>query len=169
MRWCFVSPGYRSTQVLAGDTSSSGGAEAQIAHLASGSCGSWARGRPHIWRRADVVSQTRFRVSPASQLRRPGGFLQVSQPSGVPWTCCARMFSMRAFRPISFGSWAFLPDAAGLRASYTPWRHDLHCTPWTAYDHKKWLARSAIQPWFAKHRHDCGSASPASRLSSIRV
>ena len=35
MKCCFFSPGYRSLAVLEGDTRTSGGAEAQIAHLAA--------------------------------------------------------------------------------------------------------------------------------------
>jgi len=35
VRCCFFSPGYRSLRVLEGDTTTAGGAEAQVAYLAA--------------------------------------------------------------------------------------------------------------------------------------
>ncbi len=138
MRWCFFSPGYRSLQVLAGDSSNSGGAEAQVAHLAAA-----------LARLGNEVG-----------LIYGDGKAQVQKQVIAGVTCIDAAPSWR--RPSSLAAfWSVMNDFApeqlyarlpsdflwimglfarrrGIRFLYAM-AHDLHCTPWSAYDYKRWF------------------------------
>lgn len=138
MRWCFVSPGCTSTQVLAGDTRSSGGAEAQIAHLAVALVG--------LGHEVGLIYGD-------------GQTQSVSQISGVMCIAAAPAWRFPASLPAFWRAmdtlrpdvlYARLPtDFLWLMGLFARSRRDtrfiyalasdLHCTPWTAYDNKKWF------------------------------
>lgn len=138
MRWCFVSPGYRSTQVLAGDTRSSGGAEAQIAHLATALVG---LGHEVGLIYGDGQSGSLIKISGVTCIEAAPAW---RSPASLP----AFWRAMDMLRPDVL--YARLPtDFLCLMGLFAKCHrdtrfmyalaHDLHCSPWTAYDHKKWL------------------------------
>jgi len=139
MKCCFFSPGYRSLAVLEGDTHTTGGAEAQIAHLAGALARSgheavliYGDGRgPVGQKRVSGVSC----IDAAPSWRRPESVVNF-------WR------AMSAFSPDLL--YARLPSdflwIIGLFARRHPgarfvyaMAHDLHCDPWTAYDYNRWF------------------------------
>lgn len=137
--WCFFSPGYRSIEVLSGDTRRSGGAEAQVAYLAAAVAemghnvaliygDGQAQGQRHVlagvtaidvapsWRRPASLRafwQTMEHLAPdVFYARLPGDFL---------WMI--GLFARRR-RPARF---------------VYALAHDDHCNCWTAYDYKWWF------------------------------
>ena len=139
MKWCFFSPGYRSIHVLGGDTRTTGGAEAQVAHLAAALARIghevgliYGDGRGQADRKV-VAGVTCIDAAPA--WRRPAslaGFwramnflspelLYARLPSDFLWLM--GLFARR--RPVSCFVYALA--------------HDLHCDPWTAYDYNGWF------------------------------
>lgn len=138
MRWCFVSPGYRSTQVLAGDSRSSGGAEAQIAHLAAALAGLghevgllYGSGQTQSINKISGV--TCIEAAPAWRFPR-------SLPAFWRAMDMLRPDVLYARLPTDF-LWLmglFARCRGDTRFVYAL-ANDLHCTPWTAYDHKKWF------------------------------
>jgi glycosyltransferase involved in cell wall biosynthesis len=139
LRWCFFSPGYQSIQVLTGDTRMSGGAEAQVAYLAAALAGLGhevglvygnGRGESHRCVLAGVTC-----IDAAPSWRHPSSvaafwqalsflspdLLYTRLPSDFIW-----MLSLFARRH------------QGARFIYAL-ANDLHCTPWSAYDYKRWF------------------------------
>ncbi len=139
MRWCFFSPGYRSILVLGGDTRTAGGAEAQVAHLAT------------------ALARLGHEVG----LIYGDGCQQASQRMVAGITCIDAAPSWRrpASLPTFWRAMDFLsPDVIYARLpSDFLWvmglfarcrgnarfmyalAHDQHCAPWTAYDRKRWF------------------------------
>lgn len=139
MRWCFFSPGYRSVHVLEGDSRTSGGAEAQIAHIAAalaqlGNEVSLIYGDGRRSRAETTIAGVRcYEDAPA--WRNPGSL----------WAFWRRL---SALSPDQI--YARLPNDFLWIAGWFAWRrsgtrflyalaHDLHCSPWSAFDHKKWF------------------------------
>lgn len=138
MRWCFVSPGYRSAQVLAGDSRSSGGAEAQIAYLAAALAGlghevALLYGNGQTQSFSKISGVTCIEAAPA--WRSPG-----SLPAFWRAMDMLRPNVLYARLPMDF---LWLMGLFARRRLDTCFiyalAHDLHCTPWTAYGHKKWF------------------------------
>jgi glycosyltransferase involved in cell wall biosynthesis len=139
VRWCFFSPGYRTIDVLGGDTRTTGGAEAQIAYLAAalaqlgeevGLIYGDGRGREHRHAVAGVTC-----IDSAPSWRHPASLaafwralhvlspdvLYAQLPSDFLW-----MMGLLARR------------RPGARFLYQL-ANDVHCDPWTAYDYKRWF------------------------------
>ncbi len=139
LRWCFFSPGHRSIEVLGGDSRGSGGAEAQVAHLAAAMA--------ELGHEVSMIYGDGSLASPSTDL---GG---VTCIDAAP--CWRRPASIAAF-------WRALRDAApdvvyarlpsdflalqGLlgridgRARFLyALAHDDHCRAWEAYSYKRWL------------------------------
>jgi glycosyltransferase involved in cell wall biosynthesis len=139
MKCCFFSSGYRSLAVLNGDTCTTGGAEAQIAHLAAALARIghevaliYGDGRGRVDQK--VVSGVTC-IDAAPCWRRPVSVAEF-------WR------AMSAFSPDLL--YARLPSdflwIIGLFARRHPtarfvyaMAHDLHCDPWTAYDYNRWF------------------------------
>ncbi len=138
-RWCFFSPGFRSLDVLLGDSRSAGGAEAQVAHLARALSerghevtiiyGEGARPSPD----RIVAGITCIDAVPA--WRRPASLARF-------WRTLGRLRPDRVY--------ARLPDdflwLIGLYARMRPGSrfvyalaHDSHADARTAYDHRRWF------------------------------
>lgn len=176
MRWCFVCHGYRVIHVLGGDTRTTGGAEAQIARLAAAlarlgheSALIYGDGRGLADRKV-VAGVTCIDAAPA--WRRPASLA-------------------RFWRALNFLSpdllYARLPNdflwVMGLFAR----RHrdarfmyalanDLHCSPWTAYDYKRWFHAPvyALGLWSAdviaiQHAGQRNLLSPSLRNRTVHV
>ena len=139
MKCCFFSPGYRSLAVLEGDTRTTGGAEAQIAHLAGALARSgheaaliYGDGRGPVGQKLVCGVSC---IDAAPSWRRPQSIVNF-------WR------AMSAFSPDLL--YARLPSdflwIIGLFARRHPaarfvyaMAHDLHCDPWTAYDYNPWF------------------------------
>lgn len=138
MRWCFVSPGCTSTQVLAGDTRSSGGAEAQIAHLAAALVG---LGHEVGLIYGDGQTQSVSKISGVMCIAAaPAWRFPASLPAFWRAMDTLRPDVLYARLPTDF-LWLmglFARSRRDTRFIYAL-ASDLHCTPWTAYDHKKWF------------------------------
>lgn len=138
MRWCFVSPGYRSTQVLAGDTRSSGGAEAQIAHLAAALVG---LGHEVGLIYGDGQTRSLIKISGVTCIEAAPAW---RSPASLPafWRAmdmlCPDVLYARLPTDFLCLMGLFARSRRDTRFMYAM-AHDLHCSPWTAYDHKKWL------------------------------
>ena len=136
---CFVSPGYRAFEVLKGDTSNSGGAEAQIAYIAMHLARIGVNiellygGGPHIQPPTTVAGVHCLDVVP--NWRRPTSLLRFfatlrgSQASyfyaNLPDDFLFIVAVARSFRPGS----SFIFSLS----------HDLHCNPWRAYHYRAWF------------------------------
>ncbi|WP_352493247.1 MULTISPECIES: glycosyltransferase family 4 protein [unclassified Mesorhizobium] len=138
LRWCFVSPGYRSTQVLAGDSRSSGGAEAQIAHLAAALAG---LGHEVSLIYGDGQTQSLSKIAGVSCIAAaPAWRLPASLPAFWRAMDTLRPDVLYARLPTDF-IWLmglFARSRRDTRFIYAL-ANDVHCTAWTAYDHKKWF------------------------------
>ena len=138
MRFCFLTPGERSIQVLAGDSRKSGGAEAQVARLAAAFAGFGH----------DVTifygSGGSGQVTKLSDVTCIDGYPAWRRPTSI------RRFwrSLGELRPEII--YARLPDdflwLAGLFAAQRPGTQfiyalaqDGHCDPWHSYEYKSWL------------------------------
>lgn len=138
MRWCFFSPGYRSIQVLAGDTRNSGGAEAQMSYLAAAMARLghevaliYGEGRRAQRQVIDGVTC----IDAAPSWRRPASLaafwealnsfspdvLYATLPSDFLWIM--GLFARR-HRGARFVYWL---------------AHDSHCSPWGSYEYKRWF------------------------------
>lgn len=139
MRWCFFSPGFRSVDVLSGDSRRSGGAEAQIAHLATALAeaghdvsliyGQGAGDAPP----ASIAGVRCMDAAP--DWRRPRSLLDL-------WR------ALDAIAPDMI--YARLPSdflcILGLFARCRPGvsfvyalAHDSHCRAWSAWEHRRWF------------------------------
>lgn len=139
MRWCFYSPGHRSVRVLGGDTRMSGGAEAQVAHLAA----AMAR----LGHEVSLIYGDGEGCSPPTTIA--GVLCLDAAPSWRRPSSTARLWrALKAFSPTVL--YARLPDdflwLAGLmsrlrnRARFVyALAHDDHCRPWSTYGHRPWL------------------------------
>lgn len=139
MRWCFYSPGHRSVKVLGGDTRLSGGAEAQVAHLAAA-----------MARRGHEVSLIYGDGGGRSPPTTIAGVLCLdAAPSWRRPASAVRLW--RALKDVSpTVLYARLPDdflwLVGLisrlhsrtRFIYAL-AHDDHCKPWSTYRHRPWF------------------------------
>lgn len=142
IRWCFYSPGHRSMSVLGGDTRMSGGAEAQVAHLAS----AMAR----LGHEVSLIYGDGESRSPPMTIA--GVLCLDAAPSWRRPSSTARLW--RALKAVSPSVlYARLPDdflwLAGLMGrlrSRTRFvyalAHDHHCKPWSTYGHRPWLHNS---------------------------
>ncbi len=139
MRWCYFSPGDRSLHVLNGDTRTTGGAEAQVAYTAT------------------AMAQLGHEVALVYGDGRGRGHRQVVAgviciDAAPSWRYPASLATF--WKALSFSSpdvlYALLPSdflwMMGLFARRRPGArfmyhlsNDVHCTPWTAYDYKKWF------------------------------
>jgi glycosyltransferase involved in cell wall biosynthesis len=139
LRWCFFSPGYRSVKVLGGDTSTSGGAEAQVAYLAAALAGlghdvSLIFGDGQSSGRVEVISGvTCIEAAPswknARSLRRMWRALDAAAPDVI----YARL-------PSDF-LWIlslFARQRRNVRFIYAL-ANDLHCSIWSSYSYRKWF------------------------------
>ncbi len=139
MRWCFFSPGYGSIQALGGDTRTAGGAETQVAHLAT------------------ALARLGHEVG----LIYGDGLQQASQRMVAGVTCIDAAPSWRRpaslptfWRAIDFLSpdliYARLPSdflwvlglfarCRGKARFVYALANDPHCDPWTAYDYNRWF------------------------------
>lgn len=139
IRWCFYSPGHRSLRVLAGDTSMSGGAEAQVAHIAAAMA---QRGHE-----VKLIYGDGEGCAPPTAIA--GVLCLDAAPSWRRPSSAARLW-----RALKGGSptvlYARLPDdflwLVGLMSrlrSRTRFvyalAHDDHCKPWSTYGHRPWL------------------------------
>ena len=139
MKCCFFSPGYRSLAVLEGDTRTSGGAEAQIAHLAA----ALARSGHET---ALIYGDGQVPVGP--KVVSGVTCIDAAPCWRAPWSLAKFWRAMSAFSPDLL--YARLPSdflwIIGLFARRHPaarfvyaMAHDLHCDPWTAYDYNRWF------------------------------
>ena len=176
MRWCFFSCGYRSIQVLNGDTRTTGGAEAQVAHLAT------------------ALARLGHEVG----LIYGDGSQQASQRMVAGVTCIDAAPSWRhpASLPTFWRAMDFLsPDLIYARLpSDFLWviglfarcrgkarlvyalASDLHCDPWTAYKYKRWfhaplfgLGLRTADVIALQHAHQERLVSPGLRTRLIHV
>ena len=139
LRWCFFSPGYRSVKVLAGDTSTSGGAEAQVAYLATalarlGHDVTLIFGDGRMQKRPEVIGGVTC-VDAAPSWRNPRSIwcMWRALASLSPDVIYARL-------PSDF-LWVlglFARRHRGVRFIYAL-ANDLHCSIWSSYSYKKWL------------------------------
>jgi len=176
MKWCLFSPGYRSIDVLGGDARTTGGAEAQVAYIASalaqmghevGMGYGDGRGRGQEQVVAGVTC-----IDAAPSWRHPASLatfwqtlnflspdvLYCQLPSDFLW-----MMGLFAW------------GRSGVRFVYHL-AHDLHCTPWTAYDYKRWfhvplyaLGLQSADAIFVQHDHQRALVSPRLRSRLTRV
>ncbi|MGV7034254.1 glycosyltransferase family 4 protein [Methylobacterium symbioticum] len=138
-RWCFFSPGERSLRVLEGDSRTSGGAEAQVAHLAAalaaqGHAVSLIYGDGHCARppetRAGVLC-----LDAAPAWRRPRSLaafwrvLRVQAPDVLYARLPSDFLALLGLAARSRPGGRFVYALA----------HDLHTRGWTAYDHRRWF------------------------------
>lgn len=139
MRWCFVSPGFRSVGVLSGDSRTSGGAEAQVAHLAAALANRgdevgliYGDGR-RSWPAETIAGVLCIDAAPA--WRRPRSLASFWQAMNLlaPNVLYARL-------PSDF-LWLM-----GFYARLRPGSHfvyalanDLHGRAWSAWDHRQWF------------------------------
>ena len=139
MHCCFFSPGNQSLRALAGESQIWGGAEAQVAHLAMAFA--------QLGHKVTLVYGDGERRTPPQLV---GGVTCVD--AAPTWR---RPASLAAFwRALNFLCpdliYARLPsDFLWMLGLFTRTRkgsrfvyalaHDLHCTPWNAYDYKPWF------------------------------
>lgn len=136
--FCFLTPGPRSFAVLSGDTRTSGGAESQVARIATALA---ARGHSVAMIYGGKGAGTTTRLGGVTCI---DGYPAWRRPASIPgfWR------TLRALRPALL--YARLPDdflaLAGLFAAlHQPTRlvyalaNDSFCNPWRAYDYKPWL------------------------------
>lgn len=139
MKFCFVAPGYRSVSVLNGDTLNTGGAESQIAYMAT----AFAK----LGHKVDLIygdgrtgSTTRFIagvtcIEAAASWRRPGSLLRLWK--AIDESAADLIYSR-------------LPDdflwILGLYSRIHPQSRSLHavandrdCIPWRAYSYNRWF------------------------------
>ncbi|MBL6459073.1 glycosyltransferase family 4 protein [Belnapia sp. T6] len=163
LHWCFYAPGRRALDVLGGSTHASGGAEAQVAHLAASLA--------QLGHRVTLIYGT-GRGEDAPGPRMVGGVTCLDaapawrHPRSIPlfWRLLGRL------RPDI--CYARLPDdflwviglharrqRAGARFIYAL-AHDRHCVPWRTYDYKPWfhgplyaLGLASAHVIAAQHRH----------------
>ena len=136
MRWIFYSPGRRSLDVLAGDTRASGGAEAQVAHLASALAG--------LGHDVKLIYGDGSRGAPPRTIA--GVLCLDAAPSWRRPASIARFWALLREAAPDF-LYARLPcdflwmlGVAGGRTRFLyALAHDDHCDPWSAYDYKRWL------------------------------
>jgi hypothetical protein len=139
IRWCFYSPGHRSVRVLGGDTRMSGGAEAQVAHLAA----AMAR----LGHEVSLIYGDGEGRSPPATIA--GVLCLDAAPSWRRPSSAARLW--RALKDVSpTVLYARLPDdflwlvrlmsrfRSRTRFVYAL-AHDDHCKPWSTYGHRPWL------------------------------
>jgi glycosyltransferase involved in cell wall biosynthesis len=176
MKWCIFSPGYRSIHVLGGDTRTTGGAEAQVAYIAIALAQlghevemiyGEGQGRGQRQVVADVTC-----IDAAPSWRHPASLpafwqalnflspdvLYCQLPSDFFW-----MMGLFAWR------------RPGARVLYHL-AHDLHCTPWTAYEYNRWfhvplyaLGLQSADVIFVQHDHQRALVSPRLRSRLVRV
>lgn len=138
-RWCFYSPGHRSLRVLAGDTSMSGGAEAQVAHLAAAMA--------QLGHEVSLIYGDGEGCAPPTIIA--GVLCLDAAPSWRRPSSAARLWrALKGASPTIL--YARLPDdflwLVGLMSrlrSRTRFvyalAHDDHCKPWSTYGHRPWL------------------------------
>ena len=138
-RWCFFSPGNRSLAVLGGDSRSSGGAEAQVAHLAAAmaNCG----------HRVTLIYGDGGQRNPPRQL---AGVTCIDaaplwrKPSSIAafWRVLSEAAPDVVYARLPSDFLALLGALGGFerRARFLyALAHDDHCRPWSAYAYKRWL------------------------------
>lgn len=139
LRWCFFSPGRRSIDVLGGDSRTSGGAEAQVAHLAAAM--------------AELGHQVSLIYGDGSQRCPPRELASVTCIDAAPqWRKPSSIAAFwRALRhalpdviyarlPSDFLALQGLLGRLHGRARFIyALAHDDHCRPWQAYSYKRWL------------------------------
>ncbi|MBL6081172.1 glycosyltransferase family 4 protein [Belnapia sp. T18] len=178
LHWCFYAPGRRALDVLGGRTHASGGAEAQVAHLA----GSLAQ----LGHRVTLIYGT-GRGEDAPGPRMVGGVTCLDaapawrHPRSIPlfWRLLGRL------RPDI--CYARLPDdflwMIGLHARQRAGAcfiyalaHDRHCVPWWTYDYKPWfhgplyaLGLASAHVIAAQHRHQSEAVSRRLRRRMVHV
>ncbi|MEH3144374.1 MAG: glycosyltransferase family 4 protein [Methylobacterium frigidaeris] len=175
-RWCFFSPGTRSRKVLAGDSRTTGGAEAQVAHLAAALAArghavtlidgdGWGQARPETL--AGVLC-----LDAAPDWRRPGslaGFWRALREAG-PDVVYARL-------PSDFLVLVALAARLRPRTRFVyALAHDLHTRAWTAYDHRRWfhaplfaLARLGAHRIAVQHPGQRSALAPSLRARAVPV
>lgn len=138
-RWCFFSPGERSVRVLAGDSRTTGGAEAQVAYLAAalaaqGHAVSLIYGDGRGARPPERLSGV-LCLDAAPAWHRPASLLAF-------WRALRAQAPDRLYARLPSDFLAILGLAArthpGTRFVYAL-AHDLHTRGWTAYDHRRWF------------------------------
>jgi glycosyltransferase involved in cell wall biosynthesis len=176
MRWCFFSPGYQSLHVLAGDTRTSGGAEAQVAHLAVGLAQlghevGLVYGDGGRQAQLQVVSGIRC-IDAVPSWRRPASLAAFWRAMDFlsPGLLYARL-------PSDF-LWMMGLFARSRRRSQFVYAlaHDLHCAPWNAYDYNRWfhaplyaLGLQMADVIAVQHEHQLALVSPRLRSRLARV
>jgi glycosyltransferase involved in cell wall biosynthesis len=139
VRWCFFSPGYLSFRVLCGDSSRSGGAEAQVAYLAA-----------ELTRLGHEVGLIYGHGKKTSDPQTVAGVVCID--ASPLWQHPGSLASF--WRAMAFLSphvlYARLPSdflwLMGAFARSNPQTHfiyalahDLHARAWSAYDHRRWF------------------------------
>lgn len=139
IRWCFYSPGHRSLRVLAGDTSMSGGAEAQVAHLAAAMA--------QLGHEVSLIYGDGEGCAPPTTIA--GVLCLDAAPSWRRPSSAARLWrAVKRASPTVL--YARLPDdflwLVGLMSRLRgrtrfvyALAHDDHCRPWSTYGHRPWL------------------------------
>ncbi|MBQ0819729.1 glycosyltransferase family 4 protein [Microvirga sp. HBU67558] len=139
LRWCFFSPGYRSVKVLGGDTSTSGGAEAQVAYLAAALAGlghdvSLIFGDGRASGHVEVISGvTCIDAAPSWKNVQSLRHMWRALDAAAPDVIYARL-------PSDF-LWVlslFARQRRNVRFIYAL-ANDLHCSIWSSYSYKKWF------------------------------
>jgi glycosyltransferase involved in cell wall biosynthesis len=139
LRWCFFSPGYRSVKVLGGDTSTSGGAEAQVAYLAEalarlGHEVTLVFGDGRAQRPVEVISGvTCIDAAPSWKNARSIKHMWRALVAVSPDVIYARL-------PSDF-LWIlslFSRRRQSVRFIYAL-ANDMHCSIWSSYSYRKWF------------------------------
>lgn len=174
MRWCFFSPSDKSRDVLAGDTRSTGGAEAQVAYLAAalarkGHEVSLIYGEGEATLATEVIAGvTCVDAVPTWQPSALASFWQTLRklapnviyarlPSDFLWMI--RLYSRQA-------------GAKFIYALASP----MHCNPWTAYDYNRWfhapvfaLGLHGADVIVVQHEHQVPLMSPSLQRRTAHV
>ncbi|MCP1538835.1 glycosyltransferase family 4 protein [Methylorubrum extorquens] len=175
-RWCFFSPGFRSLDVLLGDSRSAGGAEAQVAYLARALV---ERGHEVTMIYGEGAKPTADRtvagvtcIDAAPAWRRPASLARF-------WRTIGRLRPDRLYARLP-GDFLWL---MGLYARMRPGSrfvyalaHDSHADARTAYDHRRWfhaplfgLGLRSAHVIAVQHRHQAARVSmvTAGRLTWV--
>jgi glycosyltransferase involved in cell wall biosynthesis len=139
MKFCFISPGYRSLQVLNGDSSQSGGAEAQVAHLST-----------MFVRLGHEVELIYGEGKDGSAISVINGVTCIDACPAwkKPRSLLAFLVALKRLEADII--YARLPDdflwIAGVFSRFHPYSrfiyaiaNDAHCNPWHTYNYKPWF------------------------------
>jgi glycosyltransferase involved in cell wall biosynthesis len=139
VKWCFYCGGHRPLHVLSGDTRTTGGAEAQVARLAMtmaelghevGLIYGDGRGRAERQTIAGVTC-----IDAAPSWRHPSSLAKFWQALNF---LSPDVLYTRLPNDFVWMLGLYAKHRTGAHFIYAL-AHDLHCSPWTAYNYKRWF------------------------------